>query len=289
MIFVADIGNTRTHFGLSHMGKIRNAVSVKTVDIFKREFLLKMTKSLLGTEKDIDGVFFASVVPGINNHFIATIKNYTGIIPLELGKDIPVPIRIKVLHPQKVGQDRLANCVAAYEMVKSACVVVDIGTAITIDVVSQEGDFIGGMIAPGIDISIKTLENNCALLPHIVFKKPKKFIGKDTKSCIMAGVYLQIVGLIKMATNEIRREMPNHTQLYKKAGYPTTPSPTHPTLQVMSGTRLGAIGCPATKKLYVIGTGGGLNFFEKTGIFDEIRPHLTLEGIVLSARKYKGQ
>lgn len=243
MIITVDIGNTRTHFGLFEGRKLLKATALETLRI-------PYLKSLpIKTRASIDAVIFASVNPRVEKPFIKIVKRNFKILPLKLGRDIKVPIPIKVDFPSKIGIDRLANCIAAYEYAKTACIAIDIGTAITLDVVSKNGEFIGGIIAPGITISSMALKEHCALLPKVKLVKPQKVIGKNTISCIRAGLFYSVVGLMEKVIENVSHELG------------TTP--------------------------YIIGTGGDIHYFRGFGIFDKIIPYLTLEGIAISYNKIK--
>ena len=235
MLIVADIGNTKTHIGLFDGRKVVQAYTVNTRT-------MSSVKLRLWKSKNIGGVVYASVRPSAERKFESVIRKHLGTLPIKkLGRDIKPPISLKVDNPKTVGMDRLANAIAAYERVKDACVVVDMGTAITFDVVSKKGEFVGGVIASGMGISAKALNDYCELLPLIKPDKPTKTIGKNTIDNIKSGVFWSVVGLIECVIKNIRRELK----------------------------------C----KPYIIATGGDANLLKNLGLFDEVIPHLTLEGI----------
>ena len=112
---------------------------------------------------------------------------------------------ILVENPQTVGIDRLLNALAAYRRTKSSTIVIDFGTAITIDIVSKEGEFLGGLILPGIGTSAYALNKQTALLPEVNIKRPEKIIGKNVEDAIKAGIYFGTVGSVIHIIKELRR------------------------------------------------------------------------------------
>ena len=128
--------------------------------------------------------------------------------PQFIGKDIPIPVAVLTDQPDRVGVDRLVNALAAFERTKSWTIVVDAGTAITVDVINDGGAFMGGIIAPGMGISSKALHHYTALLPEIPVNKPKTILGKNTEGAINSGIYWGTVGmvsrLISMLCDELK-------------------------------------------------------------------------------------
>ncbi|MBI5573106.1 MAG: type III pantothenate kinase [Elusimicrobia bacterium] len=185
-LLAIDIGNTTINFGLFENKKLEKA----TV------FIKKFKKIPFG---DYDGVIIASVVPDATKKIIRLLK----VKPVILNSK-NIPIKIKVKNPQRVGADRLVNAVAAKEIYGVPSVVVDLGTATTFDVVSKNGDYIGGIIAPGIKISAESLHEKTAKLPKIKPEVPKNIIGKNTKEAILSGIFYGHLGLIREVINRVQ-------------------------------------------------------------------------------------
>jgi type III pantothenate kinase len=124
-----------------------------------------------------------------------------------IGKDIPLPMSVWVDEPDKVGTDRVVSAAAAYAVVEDAVVVADFGTAVTIDLVDQNGVFLGGVICPGFEISAKALKNNTAQLPNIKVTKPKAPYGRNTTDAINCGLYYSIVGALQEIIRRYAEEL----------------------------------------------------------------------------------
>lgn len=195
-ILAANIGNTKTSLGIFRNRRLIKTFSLDTAKLHKANSVLAKLK--------VTKVIYASVKPQAERDFIRIVK----VKPLKLGRDIRIPITLKVDNPKEVGLDRIADCVAAYERTKNACIVVDCGTAITINFVDRSGTFCGGIIAPGVGTSIWSLHERCALLPLVKITKPRNIIGKNTVDNIKSGVWLSIKGLIELAKSNFGRKAP---------------------------------------------------------------------------------
>ncbi len=182
-------------------------------------------------------VVYASVHPQADRALERAVKAGWGVRPLKMGRDFPAAIRNRTRRPKQTGADRLANAVAAWRRCRRSCAVVDLGTAITVDVVNGRGEFVGGLIAPGLTTMTRSLNAGTSLLP-LVRPRPRRDIGRDTRSAIEAGLYGAVVGVIAMGV---------------------------------------AVAGPRAR---LFATGGDAHFVPL--LFDEVVPHLTLEGIALS-------
>jgi len=193
MILIGDIGNTKSKFAyLEPINKrIVKLKNFDTLNLEKNKIFLKFIN-----KKNIDFTLISSVVPKV----FSKIKIQLGKKKIKchelLNKKFKNPIKINIKKPKQVGSDRLANVLAAYKLYKTNCIVVDFGTATTFDILTNKGVYEGGLITPGIGISLSTLNSLTALLPLIKLKKTKKIIGKDTVSAINSGVYWGYVSLI---------------------------------------------------------------------------------------------
>lgn len=202
-IIAVDIGNTNIDIGLFLEDKEQ---FVESVPGGSRAKLTKCLKSAWqkipvvesSKEDKRNGVIVVSSVKPAWTKVIVEIaeNNFDEEIHI-IGKDIPLPIQLWVDEPDKVGTDRVVSAAAAYDVVGDAVVVADFGTAVTIDLVDQNGIFLGGVICPGFEISAKALRDYTAQLPNIKITKPKAPYGKNTVDAINCGLYYSIVGTLQ--------------------------------------------------------------------------------------------
>ncbi|MGQ9669094.1 MAG: type III pantothenate kinase, partial [Desulfosoma sp.] len=193
MLLVMDVGNTNTVLGLFegdtlvHDWRIRTEVHM-TVD----EYGI-LLKNLLETQNlplsVVTDVIVSSVVPPVLNHIEGFCRKYFETDPLVVGPGIRTGMPILYDNPKEVGADRIVNAVAAYETFQSAVIVVDFGTATTFDYVSERGEYMGGVICPGILISCEALFQKASKLPRVeIFAKPKSILAKNTIASMNAGI-----------------------------------------------------------------------------------------------------
>ena len=193
MILLGDLGNTQSKFAYwnSKTNKISNFKNFNTLNLEKNKTFLKFIN-----KKNINFVLISSVVPKVFFRIkFLIIKKKIKCYELR-DKSLKNPIKINIKKPKQLGSDRLANVLAAHKLYKTNCIVVDFGTATTFDILTNRGVYEGGLIAPGIGISLSTLNSLTALLPLIKLKKTNQTIGKDTVSAINSGVYWGYVSLI---------------------------------------------------------------------------------------------
>ena len=145
---------------------------------------------------EVTGIAISSVVPPMDSTLREVCERYFKVKPLFVEPGVKTGLPILTDNPAEVGADRIVNCVAAFERFKSACIVVDMGTATTFDVVSARGEFLGGAIAPGLGISAEALFSRAARLPRIDVRKPAKVIGTGTVDNIQIGLYYGYIGLV---------------------------------------------------------------------------------------------
>ena len=213
MLLAIDSGNTNIVFAVfDDGGEIKgtwraNSKQERTKD--EHAVWLRPLLEMNGiSPDDITQAILATVVP--NNRFplVGLCRDYFGIEPLVIG-DAGVDLGIKVLvdRPEQVGADRLVNTVAAHAKYGGPLIIVDFGTATTFDVVDGQGSYMGGVISPGINLSLEALHQAAAKLPLISVEKPEKVIGRDTVSAMQSGVFWGYVGLIEGIVGRIRMEM----------------------------------------------------------------------------------
>ena len=182
MLLTIDIGNTTMAFGVFRGKKLVSTWKIPTHRLFLKHDVLKPLK-------DIEGVIISSVVPKATTVMKKIISKRIKITPLVLGENIKAPIKNLYRKPKQVGQDRLVNAIAARQLFGTPAIIVDFGTAITFDVISKRGDYLGGIIVPGIEISLDALSSKAALLPRIKLSPPKELLGRDTVSSMKSGIF----------------------------------------------------------------------------------------------------
>jgi len=193
MILIGDIGNTQSKFAYYNKGnnKIFKLKNFNTSNIEKNKDFTKFVNNTKFTNAVI-----TSVVPKVFLKIKSVLKKKNIKCYEILDKKLKNPIKIKIKKPKQLGSDRLANVFAANQLYRSNCIVIDFGTATTFDILSKNGIYNGGLITPGVRLSLSTLSSLTALLPLIKLKKTKQIIGKDTISAINSGVYWGYVAMI---------------------------------------------------------------------------------------------
>ncbi len=200
MLLVIDVGNTNTVLGVFEGKKLRaqwrlTTNQEQTADEYG--ILIRNLFTLDGIEpRQITGLMISSVVPPLNAVLEETATKYFGLRPVFLGPGMRTGMAIHYDNPQEVGADRIANAVGAFEKYGGPCIVVDFGTAITFDAVSEKGEYLGGVIAPGIGISAEALFARAARLPRVEIRQPEKVIGSDTVSSMQSGLFYGAVSLV---------------------------------------------------------------------------------------------
>jgi len=210
MFLAIDIGNTTTSFGIIDSRKVYAVENIDT-DLAKRSYKTKLSNTLKDIEERyplIDNVVICSVVPEVLSSVKKMISGVFQKAPKIIGEDIIVPMRNRYRDPKQVGQDRLVGAYAAKELYGVPVIVIDLGTAITFDIVSKKGEYEGGMIIPGIRLSAESLFKSTSLLPHVdVIEEPSELIGKDTTQSILSGIFFgygeMCSGLIKRISKNI--------------------------------------------------------------------------------------
>ena len=215
-LVAVDVGNTSIHMARYTQGRWRFRRRVPTED-FKKSALAGLSM-VLPKNKDAR-VVIASVVPDAGKYLENTIPKKLGVPAHLIGPKFPVPIKNLYKSPRQVGVDRLLNGLAAFEEIHGAVIVLDFGTAITFDVISKKGDYLGGVIAPGIEISLEALFQKTALLPNIRLQHPKRIIGADTVESIRVGCSVGIGGLCDRIVEEIERKSHFRSKVIATGGY----------------------------------------------------------------------
>jgi type III pantothenate kinase len=211
MLLVVDIGNTNIVLGLYDGDRLVASFRLstgrpRTSDEFYIDLVALLRTRNLEPSAIRDAVL-GSVVPPIMPDLERMCRQDLGLEPLVVGPGIKTGISIRYDNPREVGADRIVNSVAAFERVQDSVVVVDLGTATTFDCVSARGEYLGGVIAPGIQISSEALFRSTAKLPKIDITKPTQVVGRSTVAAIQAGLYYGYLGLMDGILAHIKAEM----------------------------------------------------------------------------------
>jgi type III pantothenate kinase len=211
MLFCMDIGNTNIVLGVTKGDRILNHWRVRTERDITADELGILVGNLFraaGIGFDaIKNVIVSCVVPPLLNTIEEFSLRYFNTNPMMVGPDTDTGMPIQYDNPKEVGADRIVNSVAAYGKYQTGLVVVDFGTATTFDVVSPEGAYVGGVIAPGVVISCEALFLKASKLPRVeIFAKPKRVIAKDTISSMNVGIVYGYAGLVDGIVNRIKKE-----------------------------------------------------------------------------------
>ena len=206
--FVIDVGNTDIVVAIIQNFKIFKIKRFKTIDIKKKIFLLfkkfKEIKKILRTQKKIKCII-SSVVPEINYNLKKTcvffLKENPHFVSFNKTK---LNIKINLTNKNQVGADRIVNTVAVKSLYKAPTLVIDFGTATTFDVINNSGNYVGGLITPGIYLSLQNLFSKTSKLPLVKFKKINSIIGKNTKNAIQNGLYWGYIGLVTYIIKKIQ-------------------------------------------------------------------------------------
>ena len=256
MLLAIDAGNTNLVFALIDGGEIKTRWRIatdprRTADEYA--VWLHQLLELEGfTKADVEAVIIGTVVPRALHNLEVLATKYFGVEPLIAGQgEAAWPIELDVVEPRSVGADRVLDAIAAHALHAVDLIVIDFGTATTFDLIDYDGAYKGGIIAPGINLSLDALVNAAAKLPRIAIAAPDgnmSVIGRTTESQMHIGIYWGYVAMLEGLTARVR----------------------------------GEIGRPAK----VIGTGGLATLFERhTDLFDAVEPDLTIQGLALLYRR----
>ncbi len=218
---VGDIGNTSTKICLVESGdfQVKKIIYFDSLKINSKNFLKKTFKNII--KKNISkNVLFSSVVPKYQFKLKIFFKKYYKIKLIEIkNKNINKIVKINIKNKKQVGSDRIANAAGAYKIYQSNCIILDFGTATTFDVVTSKGIYNGGIIAPGVNLSIKSLVNKADQIPTFSLKKLNKIIGKNTIEALRSGFYWGYSGLINNIILKIEKETRKKYKIIFTGGY----------------------------------------------------------------------
>lgn len=247
-VLCLDVGNSQILGGLGNDNHVRQLFRKNTRPTGSSDELGIFLRTIL-RENDIDpttisDVAISSVVPEINHSLRGAVTRYFKCEPFFLKAGVKTGLKILVAHPNEVGSDRIATAIGATHFYpNNNVIIVDLGTATVLDVVSSSKEFLGGTICPGIRISMEVLQSATAKLPTVEILKRDGALGKNTIECIQSGLYFGHLGMVRELIGRLRQE------------------------------------CFGDAPVTVIGTGGFCHLFSEEKIFDAIEPILALKGI----------
>jgi type III pantothenate kinase len=223
MLLAFDVGNTSTSIGCFQGEELLTVVRLRTchertVDEYA-SILFPALERRLGENINFDSAIISSVVPPVVPDLIAVLKQELNLDPLIVGPGIKTGMPIRTKDPSAVGADRIVNAVAVREKYECAAVVIDFGTATSFDVISEAGDYLGGIIAPGVQISLDALVGRTAKLPRIQIQPPEQVVGNDTVSAMRSGVVLGYQCLVEGLIEKIRGELGEVKTVVATGGY----------------------------------------------------------------------
>ena len=248
MLLAIDCGNTNTVFAIWDGEKFLCTLRTSTHHARTADAYFTWYSTLVkhyGIDVDITDVIISSTVPRVVFNLRVFADRFFGCRPMVVGKpECRLPAEPRVDEGTIVGPDRLVNTAGAFDRHGGDLIVVDFGTATTFDVVSKDGNYIGGVIAPGVNLSLEALHMAAAALPHIDISKPQKVIGTNTVDCMQSGVFWGYIGLVKETCARIKAER--------------------------------------ERDMTIIGTGGLAPLFAETeDLFDVIEDDLTMHGLTV--------
>ena len=248
MLLVIDIGNTDITLGVFEGEELRATWQMATAIHRMADEYAAILFNLLHHQhldtSNIKAVALCSVVPPLIATFEELFKRYFQISPLVVGAGVKTGVRIRMDNPREVGADRIVNTAAGHHLYGGPLIITDLGTATTFDVVSKEGDYLGGVIAPGIVTAAEALFMRAAVLPRVELTRPKRAIGTNTITAMQSGIIFGYVGLVEGVVSRIQQEL--------------------------------------GEKAKVIATGGGAELIAKeTPVIEAVNPDLTLIGLRL--------
>lgn len=235
ILLAVDAGNTNVVIGAYRGSQlIRTWRAATQVDRTEDE-LAVMIDGLLAREElgidDIDAMVVGSVVPPITLALTRFADRQLESRALVIGPGVKTGVRLRVDNPSEVGADRIANTLAAYRRYGGPAIVVDFGTSTNFDVVSAEGDFLGGSFAPGVEISAESLFGRASRLFRVPLTPPREAIGKNTADCLRSGIVFGYVGLVEGLIVRIRAELGGSPRIIATGGLAPTIAPLTPAIE----------------------------------------------------------
>ena len=207
-LLVVDVGNTNVVLGVYRDDELAGSWRLATARERTADEYAVLAKQLIGDfAAALDGAIVSSVVPPLNRAFAWMIEQHFGLEALFVEPGVKTGIAIRVDNPQEVGADRIVNCVAAFERYGGPSIIVDFGTATTFDVVTADAEYVGGVIAPGINISAEALFARASRLPRVDIRRPPTVIGTNTVVNMQSGLYFGYLGLVDGILTRMKKEV----------------------------------------------------------------------------------
>ncbi|MBX3235141.1 MAG: type III pantothenate kinase [Nitrospiraceae bacterium] len=211
MLLTIDIGNTNVVWGLFEGSTLKNdwrlATDARRTDDEYGVLFLNLLEAHGLTPAHIDGCILSSVVPALTATFETMVQRFFHQTPLIVSMDIDSGLTLRYANPREIGSDRIVNAAAAYARYRTDLIIVDFGTATTFCAVTKAGEYLGGVIAPGLGISADALFSRTAKLPKVEIIRPKTVIGIDTVGGIQSGLLFGYVGLVDGIVRRMEREL----------------------------------------------------------------------------------
>ena len=223
MLLAIDIGNSSIAIGVFDGEKLKATWRLATgiqreADEYGTLLVAFLRQKKLPISRITGGVM-CSVVPPLIPVFQETCRKYLNVSPLIVEAGVKTGIRLRVDNPRELGPDRVVNAVAAHHLYRGPAVVIDFGTATTFDVISEEGDYLGGAISPGVTISTEALFSYTAMLPRVELVRPAQVIGRNTISAMQSGIIFGYIGLVEGMINRIEQELGSKVKVIAAGGY----------------------------------------------------------------------
>lgn len=251
MVLLIDVGNTNIVVGImkgnERIADFRLSTDYKkTSDELSVQIMTMFTLNGIALD-EIKGCIISSVVPNVMYSLEHSVRKLFNVTPMIVVPGIKTGMNLKIDNPREIGADRIVNAVAAYNKYKKELIIIDFGTATTFCHVRKNGDYMGGLITPGIKISSDALFERAAKLPRVEIARPEKVIGKNTVTSMQSGILLGYVGMTEYIIKKMKEE------IYEQYG----------------------------EKPLVVATGGFSTLISKesNGGIDKVEPYLTLEGL----------
>jgi len=235
MLVAVDVSNTNTKLGVYDGERLVQHWRLRTAPDRTPDEYAVILRGLLAGAPDVarrvTGAIVASVVPPMNDTIDELLRGVFDTAPIFVGPGVRTGISILMDNPKEVGADRIVNAVAAFERARGAAIVVDLGTATTFDYVSAKGEYAGGIITPGIGISLEALGARTAKLPRVELVRPPRVVGRNTIHAIQSGVIFGYTALVDGLVDRIREENDASAQVYATGGLAHLIQPESRTIQ----------------------------------------------------------
>lgn len=211
MLLAIDIGNTNIKYGVFDGDNLKSSFRVssrmsRTADEYG-SVLVGLLSDRGINKADIDGIIISSVIPALNYTMCHMCEYFFGISPIMVGPGVKTGLNIKADNPREVGADIIVNSVSAFKKYGGPVIVIDFGTATTFDIITEDSELLGVVIAPGIKTSLEGLATKTAQLPMVELDAPKTVIGKNTKHCMQSGIIFGFAGLVESILYRIKKEI----------------------------------------------------------------------------------